>query len=69
VTRDNIVTWRTYADEEWSRLTAADPLTVDDDEPWPNELPELPRNRDGLLLGLGVLLIVAVLAYLLGRAS
>jgi hypothetical protein len=54
---------------EWvykTTWTAAD-LGVDE-EPW-QPAAELPRHRDGLLAGLGVLLIVAVLAYLLGRAS
>ena len=41
-----------------------------DDEPWPPSVELVAtRNRDGLLLAAGVLLIVAVLAYLLGRAS
>jgi galactose-1-phosphate uridylyltransferase len=66
MTRDNIVTWRTYADEEWSR-TAADPLTVDE-EPWHTIAPAT-RNRDGLLLALAVLVIVALAGYAIGRAS
>ena len=56
-------TGRTYADEEWAR-TSADPLTVT-----PSEELVATRNRDGLLLGVAVLVIVAVLAWLLGRAS
>jgi hypothetical protein len=41
-----------------------------DDEPWPPSV-ELAatRNRDGLLLALAVLVIVALLAFALGRAS
>lgn len=44
--------------------TTADPLTVT-----PLEELVVTRNRDGLLLGVAALVIVAVLAYLLGRAS
>ena len=66
MTRDNIATWRTYADEEWGRMTApdADPLTVEEPQP-----AELPRSRDGLLLALAVLVIVGLLGYAIGRAS
>jgi len=71
VTRDNIVTWRTYADEEWGRMTApdADPLSVDDEPYPPVEELAATRSRDGLLLALAVLVIVALLGYAIGRAS
>ena len=70
---DNIVPWTDYARSEWERMeaswTAADPLQVDD-EPYPPAV-ELTatRNRDGLLLALAVLVIVALLGYAAGRAS
>jgi hypothetical protein len=62
-----IVTWRTYADEEWARTTA-DPLSFA--EVWPPSV-ELTatRNRDGLLLEVAVADIVGILAWALGRAS
>jgi hypothetical protein len=62
-----IVTWRTYADEEWARVTA-DPLTFADAWP-PSEELTATRNRDGLLLALAVLVILACLGYAAGRAS
>jgi hypothetical protein len=75
-----IVTLRTYADEEWARTTA-DPLSVDDDEPWPKSCGICgqawpgkghvcaTRSRDGLLLALAVIVIVACLGFAAGRAS
>lgn len=39
-----------------------------DDEPWGVELTAT-RNRDGILLALAVLVIVALLGYAAGRAS
>jgi hypothetical protein len=71
VKSDNIVPWSDYAKAEWARIdatyTAADPLTVDE-EPW-HTLNPATRNRDGLLLALAVLVIVALLGYAAGRAS
>jgi hypothetical protein len=50
--------------------TAAEaPPEVDDEQYPPSVEVAATRNRDGLLLGVAVLVIVAVLAYLLGRAS
>jgi hypothetical protein len=62
-----VVTWRTYADEEWARVSA-DPLTFADAWPPSVEL-KATRNRDGLLLVVAVAVIVGILAWALGRAS
>jgi hypothetical protein len=41
-----------------------------DDEPWPPSVElAVTRNRDGLLLGVAVLVIVALAGYAIGRAS
>jgi hypothetical protein len=66
VTRDNIDMTGTVP--TWVYQLDAPPQV--DDEPWPPAV-ELAatRNRDGILLALAVLVIVALLAYLVGRAS
>lgn len=61
------LTWRDYADERWTSWTAADHLSVDD-EPW-HTLTPATRNRDSLLLAVAVLVIVALAAFAVGRAS
>lgn len=59
-------TFRTYADDEWARLTwtAADPLTVTEPEPLTRE-----RSRDTALVCIAGMVLIAIVAYLLGRAS
>ena len=67
---DNVIPWSEYAKGEWKRMestwTAADPLTVPET---PTQELAATRSRDGLLLALAVLVIVALLGYAIGRAS
>ena len=55
--------WVWDKDATW---TAADPLTV---EPLSDPLTSADKRRDGILLALAVLVIVALLGYAIGRAS
>jgi hypothetical protein len=64
VKSDNIEYVPRWVFDKEATYTAADPLTVT-----PSEELVATRNRDGLLLGVAALVIVAVLAYLLGRAA
>jgi hypothetical protein len=67
---DNVIPWSEFARDEWARMeatwTAADPLTVPES---PTVQLAATRSRDGLLLALAVLVIVALLGYAIGRAS
>ena len=67
---DNIVPWNQAARDEWARLeaswTAADPLNVA--EPPAQQLPA-ETSRDAVLVCAAGMVIIAVLAWLLGRWS
>jgi len=70
---DNIVPWSEYAKGEWERMeaswTAADPLTVDDEPYTPSVELERQTSRDAVLVCAAGMVIIAVLAWLLGRWS
>lgn len=57
-------TWRTYADDEWARITwtAADPLSVDE-EPWQ---PDPADEQRGTFLGFVLLLLAFAAGFAAG---
>ena len=69
---DNIVPWNQASRDEWARLeaswTAADPIRPSDtDEPYQNLTAQ--TSRDAVLVCAAGMVIIAVLAWLLGRWS